>query len=156
MKLIYQIILRVSVALVILLTAWAAFFYFALQTEINDEVDDALENLLLARRELGEQGFVETAAFLLHVAFTGFAEHALDELLEGGLLEGFFDEVDGAALEAMDTSPWPVMKMMGSSALRARRCSCTSRPLMPGMRTSSTRTAMAFGSYLAMKLSPLS
>ena len=41
MKLIYQIILRVSVALVILLTAWAAFFYFALQTEINDEVDDA-------------------------------------------------------------------------------------------------------------------
>lgn len=44
MKLIYQIILRVSVALVILLTAWAAFFYFALQTEINDEVDDALEN----------------------------------------------------------------------------------------------------------------
>ena len=44
MKLIYQIILRVSVALVVLLTAWAAFFYFALQTEINDEVDDALDN----------------------------------------------------------------------------------------------------------------
>lgn len=44
MKLIYQIILKVSVALVILLTAWAAFFYFALQAEINDEVDDALES----------------------------------------------------------------------------------------------------------------
>lgn len=44
MKLIYQIILKVSVALVFLLTAWATFFYFALQVEINDEVDDALEN----------------------------------------------------------------------------------------------------------------
>ena len=68
---------------------------------VETAVDDALENLLLARRELGEQGFIETAAFLLHVAFTGFAEHALDELLEGGLLEGFFDEVDGAALEGV-------------------------------------------------------
>ena len=73
---------------------------------VETAVDDALENLLLARRELGEQGFIETAAFLLHVAFTGFAEHALDELLEGGLLEGFFDEVDGAALEGVDEADW--------------------------------------------------
>lgn len=61
MKLVYQIILRVSVALVVLLTAWAAFFYFALQAEINDEVDGSLENYseVIIMRTLAGQEFPE-------------------------------------------------------------------------------------------------
>ncbi|MNR48629.1 hypothetical protein D3C85_1678850 [compost metagenome] len=41
---------------------------------------------------------------------------------------------------AMGTSPWPVMNTMGSGALRRISCSCSSRPLMPGMRTSAIST----------------
>ena len=47
---------------------------------------------------------------------------------------------------AIGTSPWPVMKMIGKVALRAISSSCSSSPLMPGMRTSRIATAMAAGS----------
>lgn len=100
---------------------------------------------LLAGRELGEKRFVEAAALLFHVAFAGFVKHALDELLEGGLLEGLFNEVDGAALEGVHGHGHvavAVMKMMGRSALRARKVLMHLQARsMPGMRTSSTRTA---------------
>ncbi len=44
MKLIYRIILRLSIALSIVLAGWAAFFYITIIREINDEVDDSLED----------------------------------------------------------------------------------------------------------------
>src|SRR5690606_31147960 len=41
---------------------------------------------------------------------------------------------------AIGTSPCPVMNTMGRGAWRASRTSCSSRPLMPGMRTSTIST----------------
>jgi hypothetical protein len=57
--------------------------------------------------------------------------------------EGLFDEIAGAALQraetAIGTSPWPVTKMIGSCEPSALSFSCSSRPLISGIRTSSTR-----------------
>ena len=44
MKLIYRILLRLSLALLAVLTVWTVFFYFTMIDELNDEVDDALED----------------------------------------------------------------------------------------------------------------
>lgn len=44
MKLAYRIISRISIALLLILTAWAIFFYFIMMDEINDETDDYLED----------------------------------------------------------------------------------------------------------------
>ena len=44
MKLIYYIIIRISLVLSVLLTGWAILFYFAVMDEVNDEVDDSLED----------------------------------------------------------------------------------------------------------------
>ena len=43
MKLIYYVIIRISLVLSVLLTGWAILFYFAVMDEVNDEVDDSLE-----------------------------------------------------------------------------------------------------------------
>lgn len=43
MKLLYRIIIRMSAALLIVLAAWAVFFYIAMIDEVNDETDDMLE-----------------------------------------------------------------------------------------------------------------
>ena len=58
MKLIYSILLRLSVALSVLLTGWATFFYMAVMDEVNDEVDDSLEDYaeaILRRALAGEE-----------------------------------------------------------------------------------------------------
>lgn len=44
MKLINRILFRISPALLVIMTLWAIFFYSAIITEINDEVDDSLES----------------------------------------------------------------------------------------------------------------
>ncbi|MCM1030556.1 MAG: HAMP domain-containing histidine kinase [Oscillibacter sp.] len=44
MKLIYRILYRLSVALLIVLGIWGAFFYLTVIDEINDETDDSLED----------------------------------------------------------------------------------------------------------------
>lgn len=63
MKLIYHVLIRLSLALLIVLTAWTVFFYYTMIEEINDEVDDALEDYSetiiirsLAGRELPSTG----------------------------------------------------------------------------------------------------
>ena len=58
MKLSYRILSRLSGALIIILTVWAALFYFALMDEVNDEVDDALEDYsetIIIRHLAGEK-----------------------------------------------------------------------------------------------------
>ena len=40
MKLIYYVIIRISLVLSVLLTGWAILFYFTVMDEVNDEVDD--------------------------------------------------------------------------------------------------------------------
>jgi hypothetical protein len=57
------------------------------------------------------------------------------------------------ACTAIDTSPWPVMKMMGRRRPRAFMACCSSSPLIVGMRTSSTRQPTAVAPAWARKLS---
>lgn len=44
MKLIYRVTLRLSLAITLILSVWAVFFYFTMINEINDEMDDSLED----------------------------------------------------------------------------------------------------------------
>ncbi len=57
MKLIYRILVRLSIALLVLLAIWGVLFYLAVIDEVNDEVDDSLEDyseLLITRALAGE------------------------------------------------------------------------------------------------------
>ena len=58
MKLIYRIVIRISLLLILVLGVWAVFFYMAMMDEVNDEVDDSLEDyseVLITRALAGEQ-----------------------------------------------------------------------------------------------------
>lgn len=44
MKLFHLVLWRISLALIVVLTVWARFFYMAVVEEVNDEVDDTLED----------------------------------------------------------------------------------------------------------------
>ncbi len=58
MKLIYRVIIRLSVALTIILTVWGIFFYVAIIDELNDEMDDSLEHyseLIIIRTLAGKE-----------------------------------------------------------------------------------------------------
>lgn len=44
MKLFHLVLWRFSLALIVVLTVWAGFFYMAVVEEVNDEVDDTLED----------------------------------------------------------------------------------------------------------------
>ncbi|MBC8594375.1 HAMP domain-containing histidine kinase [Oscillospiraceae bacterium N12] len=58
MKLIYRIIIRISLLLTLVLGVWAFFFYMAMMDEINDEVDDSLEDYsetIIIRALAGEE-----------------------------------------------------------------------------------------------------
>lgn len=58
MKLIYRIIIRLSLLLTLVLGLWASFFYITMIDEINDEVDDALEDYseqIIVRSLAGEE-----------------------------------------------------------------------------------------------------
>ena len=58
MKLIYYVIIRISLVLSVLLTGWAILFYFTVMDEVNDEVDDSLEDyseIIIIRALAGEE-----------------------------------------------------------------------------------------------------
>ena len=58
MKLLYRIIIRISLVLTIVLGAWAVFFYIAVIDEVNDDVDDSLEDYsetIIIRALAGEE-----------------------------------------------------------------------------------------------------
>lgn len=44
MKLFHLVLWRISLALIVVLTVWAGFFYMEVVEEVNDEVDDTLED----------------------------------------------------------------------------------------------------------------
>ena len=44
MKLFHLVLWRISLALIVVLTVWAGFFYMSVVEEVNDEVDDTLED----------------------------------------------------------------------------------------------------------------
>lgn len=57
MKLFHLVLWRISLALIVVLTVWAGFFYMAVVEEVNDEVDDTLEDYsegLIIRAPSGE------------------------------------------------------------------------------------------------------
>lgn len=57
MRLIYRIALRLGAVLLLLMTLWAALFYYAMVDEIRDEADDSLEDyssMLITRMLSGE------------------------------------------------------------------------------------------------------
>ena len=58
MKLFYHVMIRLSMGVIVVLTAWAALFYVAMVDEINDEVDDTLEgysDLIITRSLAGKE-----------------------------------------------------------------------------------------------------
>lgn len=58
MKLIYRIILRISIIFSLIIAAWALLFYMAIIDEVNDEVDDSLDDyseMLIVRALSGEE-----------------------------------------------------------------------------------------------------
>lgn len=58
MKLLYSIIFKIFMALTLLLTVWAIFFYVAMIDEVNDEIDDSLEDYsenIMTRALAGEE-----------------------------------------------------------------------------------------------------
>lgn len=58
MKLFNKVMLRISVAYVIIMAAWSFFFYWAIIDEVNDELDDSLEDYseMLIIKELNGEG----------------------------------------------------------------------------------------------------
>ena len=58
MKLITLVLRSLSIAMFIILTLWAGFFYMAVMEEVNDEIDDSLEDyaeMLIIRHLSGEE-----------------------------------------------------------------------------------------------------
>ncbi len=58
MKLFYRVFVHLSIGIVLVLTLWAVYFYYAMMGEINDEVDDTLEDyteLIIIRSLAGEE-----------------------------------------------------------------------------------------------------
>lgn len=58
MKLLYRVVLRVSLALILIMAAWAVFFYMAMMNEVNDEIDDSLSDYaetIMIRSLAGEE-----------------------------------------------------------------------------------------------------
>ena len=58
MKLFYRVFLHLSLGVVLVLTVGAIYFYMAMKSEINDEVDDSLEDyseLIIMRSLAGEK-----------------------------------------------------------------------------------------------------
>lgn len=64
MKLIYYIIIRISLVLSVLLTGWAILFYFAVMDEVNDEVDDSYWRII---RKLSSYVHWRERSFLLKI-----------------------------------------------------------------------------------------
>lgn len=58
MKLIYWVVIRITLALTVILTGWAFFFFYTVMEEVNDEVDDSLEDYsetIIIRALAGEE-----------------------------------------------------------------------------------------------------
>lgn len=82
MRLIYKIIKHLSIALCVILTLWAVFFYFAILEEMNDELDDSLEDYseYIMIRALGGDSLASESSntnnqFYLREVSTQYAAH---------------------------------------------------------------------------------
>ena len=80
MRLIYRIALRLGAVLLLLMTLWAALFYYAMVDEIRDEADDSLEDYssmlitrMLSGEMLPEQGDGTNNSFTLRSVDAAYA-----------------------------------------------------------------------------------
>ena len=79
MKLIYYVIIRISLVLSVLLTGWAILFYFAVMDEVNDEVDDSLEDyseIIIIRALAGEEDLLHSGTEVRCKDFCGGFQYA--------------------------------------------------------------------------------
>lgn len=81
MKLIYHIIIRLSIILSVILTIWAIFFYIAMIDEVNDETDDSLEDYseqiimrFLAGEEIPSKDSNSNNQYYLHEVTSEYAQ----------------------------------------------------------------------------------
>lgn len=93
MKLIYYILLRISLALTVILTGWAIFFYVAVMDEVNDEVDDALEDYsetiiirALAGEELPSTSIASNNQYFLKEVTEDYAGHRDDIIYKDSMV----------------------------------------------------------------------
>lgn len=93
MKLIYYILLRISLLLTVILTGWAIFFYFAVMDEVNDEVDDSLEDYseiiiirALAGEELPSKNTASNNQYFLHEVTKEYADSREDILYKDSMV----------------------------------------------------------------------
>lgn len=93
MKLIYYILIRISLALTVILTGWAIFFYVAIMDEVNDEVDDSLEDYsetiiirALAGEDLPSTSIASNNQFFLKEVTEEYANHHEDILYKDSMV----------------------------------------------------------------------
>lgn len=93
MKLIYYVIIRISLALSVLLTGWAVFFYFAVMDEVNDEADDSLEDYseiiiirALAGEELPSKNTASNNQYFLREVTENYAESREDIIYKDSMI----------------------------------------------------------------------
>lgn len=107
MNLIYRIALRLVVAISVLLSLWAVFFYYTMVDEIRDEVDDALEDYtslvisrFLAGRDLPREGDGSNNTFTIS---------AVDRLYADAHSHYRFEDVDVYIPEKSEYEPARVL-----------------------------------------------
>ena len=66
MKLFHLVLWRISLALIIVLSLWAGFFYIKIVDEVNDEVDDSLEDYYKYLGKYKKPVSTETPTFGYH------------------------------------------------------------------------------------------
>lgn len=93
MKLIYYVLIRISLILTAILTVWAIFFYFAVMDEVNDEVDDSLEDYsetiiirALAGEELPSKNTASNNQYFLHEVSEEYANSREDILYKDSMV----------------------------------------------------------------------
>lgn len=80
MRLFYRIVIRLGVALLVIMSLWAALFYYAMVDEVRDETDDSLEDYsaliitrVLAGRALPQVGDGSNNSYKITPVDAGYA-----------------------------------------------------------------------------------
>ncbi|MDD2646294.1 MAG: HAMP domain-containing sensor histidine kinase [Bacteroides sp.] len=82
MRLVYKILIRISLAVIVLFAIWGAIFYYSIMEEVDDELNDALEvysdqiiKKTLAGRELPPRIDGSNNSYYIEEVSTSYAKH---------------------------------------------------------------------------------